>query len=144
MKVIFIQDVKNVGRRGEIKEVADGYAKNFLLLRGLATLVTEKTIQKINQAQIETTDKTAKLKAKIQALKNDGALVFWLKSGKKGEIYGSITQAGIEEELCKKGFEDIKVHIAKPIKIVGEHDIDINVGLGITDKIKILIKPKEL
>ncbi len=140
MKVIFIQDIKNIGKKGEIKEVADGYAKNFLLPKKIAEFADNKTIAKIRDIQTSKENTTAKLEEKIKQLQNANKLEFKLKSGKKGEIYGSITRSDIEKELQKQGFENIEARVLKPIKVIGEHEIEVCAGGGVMGNIKILVK----
>jgi len=140
MKIIFLKDVKNVGRRGEIKEVSDGYAKNFLLPRGIAELATAKIINNINQSRITTGKEVAKKQEKIKRLESEVVLEFKLKTGKKGETYGSVTREDIIEALQQKDYSDIEVLLQKPLKQIGEHVIDISLGQNIIGKIHISIK----
>ena len=142
MKIIFLKDVKNVGRRGEIKEVSDGYAKNFLLPRGIAELATTEIINNINQARISTEKEVAKKQEKIKQLENEVRLEFNLKTGKKGETYGSVTREDIIEALQQKNYNDIEVQLLKPLKQIGEHAVDISYGNNTTGKLNIVIKPE--
>ena len=140
MKIIFLKDVKNVGRRGEIKEVSDGYAKNFLLPRGIAKLATSEVINNINQARIAIENEVAKEKEKIKQLESEVKLEFKLKTGKKGEVYGSVTREEITKALRQKNYNDIEVLLQKPLKEIGGHAINISIGKGIVGKINILVK----
>ena len=142
MKIIFLKDLKNIGRRGEIKEVSDGYAKNFLLPRGIAELATTEIINNINQARISTEKEVAKKQEKIKQLENEVKLEFKLKTGKKGETYGSVTREDIIEALQQKNYNDIEVQLLKPLKQIGEHAVDISYGNNTTGKLNIVIKPE--
>jgi len=142
MKIIFLKDVKNVGRRGEIKEVSDGYAKNFLLPRGIAKLATTEVIKSINEARIVIENEVAKNKEKIKRLENEVKLEFMLKTGKRGEVYGSVTREEIIKTLQQKNFNDIEVLLQKPLKQIGEHAVDISYGNNAVGKINIIIKPE--
>ena len=142
MKIIFLKDLKNIGRRGEIKEVSDGYAKNFLLPRGIAELATTEIINNINQARISTEKEVAKKQEKIKQLENEVRLEFNLKTGKKGETYGSVTREDIIEALQQKNYNDIEVQLLKPLKQIGEHAVDISCGNNTTGKLNIVIKPE--
>ncbi len=142
MKIIFLKDLKNIGRRGEIKEVSDGYAKNFLLPRGIAELATTEIINNINQARISTEKEVAKKQEKIKQLENEVRLEFNLKTGKKGETYGSVTREDIIEALQQKNYNDIEVQLLKPLKQIGEHAVDISYGNNTTGKLNIVIKPE--
>ena len=142
MKIIFLKDVKNVGRRGEIKEVSDGYAKNFLLPRGIAELATAEIINNINQARAATEKEVAKKQEKIKRLASEVILEFKLKTGKKGETYGSVTQEDIIEALQQKDYSDIEVLLQKPLKQIGKHVVDIGYGNNAIGKLNIVIKPE--
>lgn len=142
MKVIFLKDVKGVGRRGEIKEVSDGYAKNFLLPKNIAEPATERVMGEINRANAAAEKEAAGFKDRIKKLEEAGELQFKLKTGKKGEIYGSITREDVERELKNKGFGHIEVKLAKPIKETGKHEVEISIGRGISGKINISVNPE--
>ena len=144
MKIIFLKDVKNVGRRGEIKEVSDGYAKNFLLPRGIAELATTEIINNINQARIATEKGVAKKQEKIKRLESEVVLEFKLKTGKKGEAYGSVTREDIIGALQQKNYSDIEIQLLKPLKQLGEHTVDIIYGNNATGKLNIIIKPETI
>ena len=144
MKIIFLKDVKNVGRHGEIKEVSDGYAKNFLLPQGIAKLATAEVINNINQARVATENEVAKEKEKIKRLESEEKLEFKLKTGKKGEVYGSVTREEIIKALRQKNYSDIEVLLQKPLKQIGEHAVDISYGKNVIGKINIIIKPETI
>jgi large subunit ribosomal protein L9 len=142
MRVIFLKDVKGTGRRGEIKEVSDGYAKNFLLPKGIAEPATERAVGEINRAN-EAIKKVAEgFKDKIKKLEESARLEFKIKTGKKGEVYGSITNEDVEKELKSKGFGNIEARLAKPIKEIGDYEVEISIGRGVTGKIKISVIPE--
>ncbi|MFA4999453.1 MAG: 50S ribosomal protein L9 [Parcubacteria group bacterium] len=136
MKIIFLKDIKNVGRTGDIKEVADGYAKNFLLPQKIAELATERTVRENNQKNIAVEKKIAELKEKLEAVRNT-PLAFHLNTGEKGEVYSSVTKEDITEELKKKGFGQVLIRLEKPIREIGEHEVEINIGKGVTGRIRI-------
>jgi len=141
MKVVFIKDIKNIGRRGDIKEVADGYAKNFLLPKKFALPATAQVMVKIDQERTVIENKVAVLQEIVKQLESIGPLVFWLKSGKKGEIYGSVTGSQIEQVLHEKGFTGVEVILEKPIKEVGESKVGVSIGKGVIGNIKVLVNP---
>ena len=106
MKVILKQDVKKVGKKGEIVEVSDGYARNFLIARGLAVQSTKKSLeilgeQKKEEAALEA-QKEAEARKAAAELENM-TLDFHVKSGKEGKVFGSVSTKQIAEELTKKG-----------------------------------------
>ena len=143
MKVIFSQDVKNVGRRGEIKEVADGYAKNFLFARNLAKPASQNNIKEISQKKGLQEKEEESFKGKIELLKNSGILEFYIKTGSKGEVYSSVTKEDIEKELKKRGFNGVEVKLHKALRELGESEVEVSIGRGVIEKITVLVKPSE-
>lgn len=145
MKVIFIKDLRGQGKRGEIKEVKDGYAKNFLIKNGYASQLNESTLGKYNREckeQQEFDEKQRKeaavLKAKIEKLE----LVFSVKTGKDDRVFGSISQKQIKDALDEKGYNIDKKQIEfdHSISSLGYHDVKINLYKDIFVKIKIKLE----
>ena len=117
MKVILTQDVKKVGKKGEIVNVADGYGQNFLIKNKLAVLATAhgKEIVAQNKEQERLQDLENKKKAEeLKAVLEGITLEFYLSSGKDGKTFGSVSTKNIAEELLKK--HDIKIDKRKFIK----------------------------
>lgn len=148
MKVIFTKDVPAVGKKDEVKNVSDGYARNFLFLKGLARPATENALKNLKHALAE--------KQKTSALGLDQArtlderlktvtLHFKTKIGEKGKAFGSIGAAKIQQELKKKGVtvrkEDILLE--EPIKTLGEKIIPIRLHPEHTAEVKIIIEEEE-
>ncbi|NQY94995.1 MAG: 50S ribosomal protein L9 [Campylobacteraceae bacterium] len=137
MKVLLIKDVKGLGKTGEVKEVKDGYGKNFLVGKGLAKLATNEVMNKYKADQkrkeeakaAEVEDANA-LKEKLSTFK----LTIKHKVGNKGALFGAITNKEISEELKKQTDVEIdKKHIVvkKAIKSVGEYNVDCKLGHAI-------------
>jgi large subunit ribosomal protein L9 len=143
MRVIFLQDVKSIGRKGEIKEVSDGYAKNFLLARGFAAPATAKSVNDAKQKEASMEKEVGDFKNKLESLNSSGKIEFRLKTGKKGEVYSSVTKEDIESELGKKGFHGIDVRLPKPIRDIGETQVDVSIGRGVTGKVTVSVMPIE-
>ena len=148
MKVILTGDVKNIGRRGELKNVKDGYARNFLFPNGLAKLATESSVKisSVQKEKIET--HTADLKTIIDKIVNETSkspLILKIKVGKKGEVFGSVRSGDIKKELIKK-YPELKnksIEIKNDhLRDVGSQPIGIDLGAGIEGKIEILIQPQ--
>ncbi len=139
MKVLLLQDVRGVGRKFEIKEVSDGYARNFLIPKGLAALADEK-----NQAIKTEHDKNeaAALGVLHEAIKRlqQEPLLFTIKGGKHGEVFGSVSKKDIEKALSARGFEKYEVILPHPIKSTGEQEVEVHFGKGIHGKVKINIE----
>lgn len=148
MKVILVQDVKKVGKKGDIVNVADGYGQNFLIKNKLAVLATEtgKNIvaqDKENQRlqDLENKKKAEELKAVLEAL----TLEFALSSGKDGRTFGSVSTKNIVEELSKK--HNIKVDKRKfinahPIQSLGYTQLKIELYKDVIATIKVHLKEK--
>ena len=146
MKIILIEDVKNVGKKGELKEVADGYARNFLIRNRLAVEATahskaileQQKQDKIDQ-EIEDIKKAEALKEKLTTI----TLVFPVKTGEGGKVFGSISSKQIAEELVKKHQVTIdkrKILDNGPFNDLGYSDIRIELHKKVIGTIKIHLK----
>jgi len=142
MKVIFLKDVKGTARKGEIKEVSDGYARNFLIPRQVASIATEQAIKEVDQAKMADKKQADDFKDKIKELESIGPIEFKLKTGKKGEIYDSVTKEEIEKELGKRGFNHVEVRLPKPIREIGSQEVEVTIGKGVVGKITIATEPE--
>ncbi len=137
MKVLLIKDVKSLGKAGEVKEVKDGYGKNFLIAKGFAKHATPEIIEEHKKMMAQ---KEAEEKAEIERLKELAEkldkleVIVRKKVGENGHLFGAVTKEEIAEALKEEhGIEIDKKHITekKPIKSVGEHDVDVKLGHGI-------------
>lgn len=144
MKVVFLKDMKGKGRRGEVKDVSPGYARNFLLPNGIAKIATSEVMAEISHINQELNQEKDILINKIKQLENADALIFKLKTGKKGEVYGSVNKGDIEKQLERNGFKQIEVKLLKPIKELGDFIIEIHTKLGISGKIKISLQSENI
>lgn len=142
MKVIPKTDVKGSGKKGDILEVSDGYAKNFLLKKGLAEIATSKGINEINQKRTadayhkaENIKELKELAAKI----NGTEVSLSIRAGENGKVFGSVTTAQISSALSELGYEIDKKKISTKdaIKTVGVFDAEIRLMEGVTAKIKV-------
>ncbi len=144
MQVIFLKDLKGQGKKGEIKEVSDGYAINFLIKKGIAVKKTAGSLNKLNEQNEEARIKDLELQklAKEDKKKLENmSLVFNAKAGKMDKMFGSISSKQIKEELNKKGFNiDKKQIMMEPITSFGFHNIEINLYKDINANIRIEVK----
>ena len=146
MKVIFLKDVKGQGKKGEIKEVKDGYAKNFLIKKGFAVSCTKRSkeildIQNENKKEME--EKEIKSCNEIKEKLKDTVLSFKVKTGTKDHVFGTISTKQIASELEKKGYkiDKKKIIIDTPINTLGYHNIKINLHKKVVAELKVnLIK----
>lgn len=154
MKVFFLQDVKGVARKRDIKEVSDGYAKNFLIPRGLAKIADEKTVQSVEKEKTAIKIQEDSLdKAKEMILKKlDGKeFHFYAETGEHQEFFKPITKSDIHDALEKslnfisekniraKVLGKMRVNMTRSLKDLGEHEVEINLGGGRKFKILVII-----
>jgi len=137
MEVILKEDVVNLGHRGEVVKVADGFARNYLLPRKLAMQATSANKAVIEQMKAAAARRTATEKAQAEALAvklEPVALDFTRKSGEAGHLFGSVTTADIAAALAEKGFEidRRKIQLAEPIKSVGDVKVAIKLFREVT------------
>ena len=142
MKVIFVKDLKKQAKKGDIKEVKDGYAQNFLIKNGYAIQVTEKNMENVkkeNDAKKEEelilTKEAEKLKQELEKL----TLVFRVKTGDKDKVFGSISPKQIKEELLKKGYKIDKkqIELVTSLQSLGFHKVVITLYKEVKAELKV-------
>jgi len=144
MKLILLKDIKNLGKKFEVKEVAAGYAKNFLIPKGLAKPATKEALEWLGmQKEIEHKKVEEELK-KIQELASsiDGLeITIAVKIGEKGQLFESITSQKIFEKLQESGFKIKKqqINLPKPIAELGEFPIKITFEHNLEAEIKVIV-----
>ena len=143
MKVVFLEDVPNVARAGDVKDVSDGYGRNYLLPKKLALLSKPGAVNQV-KAQIEARAETEKLK-KLAAELNGKEVVFKVKMGAKG-MHGSITAANIATELKNLIGQEVdkrKIELDEPIKQPGSRELAVKLAKGIEPKITVIVTEKD-
>jgi large subunit ribosomal protein L9 len=144
MKVMLVKDVYKLGRAGDIKKVADGYGRNFLIPQGFAVLATEgalKQVQKIKaQAEVRRSSQNEELKGLADALK-EVTLTFAAKAGDTGKLYGSITTQDIAAALTEKVRFEVKRQQVdtQPIRTLGEFTAHVRLTMDLVPEIKIIV-----
>ena len=145
MKVLLLQDVKGSGKKGDIIEVNDGYATNFLLKKNLArkadhSVMLEKQSQMASQERNKQIEKNAALE-KAKKLNNTEVVVF-AKKGENGKLFGAITSKEIAEEIVKQGVEVEKKQIVleSPIKNVGKYFVEAKLYPGVVAKFSVVVE----
>lgn len=144
MKIILLQNIKSLGEKGDIKEVSNGYARNFLLPKKIAMVATEESIksiklQKEKEEEVKTT-KLEELKTLANKLKNRKIIIS--AKEKSGKLFGSITAKTISEELGKEGLKisEDSIIIKEAIKKVGKYEFQIRLAKNIQAKIKLEVR----
>lgn len=146
MKVILTQDIKSVGKKGQILDAADGYARNYLLPKKLAVVADNanlnelKTKQEANKYKKDMSMSVAK---ELSEKMKNYELVFKIKAGENGKTFGSVTSKDIADELNKKYFVEVdkkKVCLNDAIKNLGIYNIEIKLFEGISGTIKVIVQ----
>ena len=148
MEVILKEDVANLGHRGDVVKVADGYGRNFLLPRKLALQATQANKAVIEQMKAAAARRSAteKVQAEELLLKLQSvALSFTRKSGENGQLFGSVTSADIAGELAAKGFDvdRRKIQLDEPIKQLGEHKVTVRLHREVPVEITVHVTKEE-
>jgi large subunit ribosomal protein L9 len=143
MRVVFLKDVRGMAKKGEIREVSEGYARNFLIPKGIAKLATESIVKEIDREKREGEAHAAKLDKKHAALAERLKTEILEFSGKANgsELFGSIGEKDILTELRRRGAESVKLALPHPLKSLGEHAVGARIGNSETE-IKIRITGK--
>ena len=144
MEVILKEDVNNLGSRGDVVKVADGYARNYLLPRKLAMQATAANKAIVEQMKGAAARRSATEKAQAEIVLSQlepVVLSFTRKSGVEGHLFGSVTSADIAAELATKGFEvdRRKIVLGEPLKTVGESKVAIKLHREVTAHITVKV-----
>lgn len=149
MKVILIKDVKGSGKAGDVLNVADGYARNYLLARGFAIEATAKNVNDLagKKAAEQHRLDVAKSEAEATAKNINGkTLVVKAKAGQNGKLFGSVTSSTVSELLKTQFGADIdkkKIVLGSDIKAYGDYSAEIKMTQGVSAKISIKVEPEE-
>lgn len=148
VKVILIEDVKGVGKKGEIKEVSRGYADNYLFPKKLAVPATQENIKALEErkkAEEKKIEKQREAARKIGEVLNDKKLEIKKKAGQSGKLYGAITHKEIADKIKSTFGVEIdkkQISFSSPIKTVGEFEVFIDHGFGIRSRIYLIVEPE--
>ncbi|MGC9468783.1 MAG: 50S ribosomal protein L9 [Anaerolineae bacterium] len=149
MKVFLTKDVEGVGKAQEVIDVADGYARNYLLPRGMAVRATEgriKTAKQIAESQQRHAERTREQAEAIAETLAEKEITFTAKAGETGRLYGSITSADLAERLegeLGQEFDRRWILMDRPIRDVGEHIVDLKLEEGVRGHVKVVVETDE-
>ena len=145
MKVILLKDVRGSGKKGEVVEVNDGYARNFLIKKGLAEIATASKLNDLTQkkaaADYHKAEEVKATKALAAEIKGKSFIVK-IKAGQNGKVFGSVTGANIADALQAAGYDvdKKKVVLPQPIKTLGTYDVELKLMEGVSSKIAVVVE----
>ncbi len=144
MEVILKEDVPKLGRLGEVVRVRDGYARNYLLPRGLAVVADHKNLKVFEHQKRVLADQRERALRQAQTLGEKlGALSLRIpvRAGEEGKLFGSVTNIDIEKALKEKGFdvERRKIHLEQPIKTLGDFEVPVRLTAEVTATVKVSV-----
>ncbi len=148
MKIILLKDIFGLGKSGDIKDVADGYAMNYLMPKGLAEFATNKALDRAQQLKKQRGEETELHIEKMRGLaeKLVGRAITFVEKAQEGKLFGSVTVSKIAEKLSQElglAISDNQVELAHSIKEVGESAVQVNFGEGLKTQIKVVVTAEE-
>lgn len=148
MKVVFLKDVKGTAKKDQIKEVSDGYARNFLIPKGIAAPADTKVINDIKNREASKAHRIATEKAEAVALAaslESKTVKIVAQAGGDGRLYGSVTSKDVADELAKQHgitVDKRKISLSDPIKAYGSYALDVKLYPEVTGKINVTVTDK--
>lgn len=149
MKILLTKDVENLGKAGQIKTVADGYARNFLIPQGMAVPATEgvvKQAQLWSKAEAKRQQKAETEAESLAKVLSQLTLTFKAKAGEKDKLYGSITSSDIVQALEREtghAFDKRKIQLEGPIRELGIHKVPIKLMANIIPEVTVIVEREE-
>ena len=150
MKIILRKDFETLGYVGDIKEVKDGYARNYLIPQGIAYIANQsnlKTFEEVKRQQSRKTLKEVEDAKKFASKIEKEVIKISVKTGGEDKVFGSVTSQIIFDELSNRGFSTLdkrKIQLSEPIKSLGEHIVEIKLHKEVTANLKIQVVKEEL
>jgi large subunit ribosomal protein L9 len=144
MEVILKEDIVNLGKIGEVVRVRDGYARNYLLPRGLVLEANKKNLKTYEHHKKIVGDQKQKIMRQAQAVGDQlagVALTLTMRAGEEGKLFGSVTNIQIEKALKAQGVnvDRRKIHLDEPIKAIGEYDVPVRLSADVTVPLKVSV-----
>jgi large subunit ribosomal protein L9 len=148
MKVILKHDVKGLGREGDLKDVKDGYARNFLLPTGKAVVADKGALANWERHRDQREDRDRAIKAEAEATAErlrELKLEIGVKSGERGRLFGAVTAHQVVEAVRREGIELDRhaLHLREPIKTLGDYRIDVHLMPGVDSVVAVSVVPAE-
>ena len=144
MEVILKEDILNLGKIGEVVRVRDGYARNYLLPRGLVSVANKRNLKTFEHQKKVVADQKQKILRAAQAVADQLSGVgveIPMKVGEEGKLFGSVTNIHIEKALKAKGLnvDRRKIHLDEPIRVVGEYEVPVRLSAEVTVPLKVAV-----
>jgi large subunit ribosomal protein L9 len=147
MRVILREDVANLGHLGDIRDVAAGYARNYLIPRGLVIRATARNVAEVEHERRLIEGRIEKRREELKALAariEQAALTFPVKVGEDGKLFGSVTAKAVAEELERQGMplDRRQLVMDGPLKATGDATLQVDLGHGVTTRLKVSVVPE--
>jgi large subunit ribosomal protein L9 len=147
MELILKEDVANVGKIGEVVRVRDGYARNYLLPRGLVLLANKKNLKTFEHHKKVVADQKQKITREAQSVGHSISAVsitIRMRAGEEGKLFGSVTNIQIEKALKSQGLivDRRKIQLEAPIKVAGDYEVPIRMTADLTVPLKVSVIPE--
>lgn len=148
MEVILKEDITNLGKIGEVVRVRDGFARNYLLPRGLVLVANKKNLKTFEHQKRVVADQKQRILRQAQTLGDQLAsvsVVIPMRTGEEGKLFGSVTSIHIEKALKAKGLDvdRRKIHLEEPIRTLGDFEVPVRMSAELTVPLKVLVVPEE-
>lgn len=149
MQVLLLKDVPNLGKAGTVKNVADGYARNYLFPQKLAVPATPEAMKQAEAIRKAALRRQQRIEEEAEALAKEleaVSLTFKAKAGESGKLYGSVTAAHIAEALSAQmgmEFDKRKIDLEEPLKELGPHQVRIKLAPTVSASIRVVVEPEE-
>jgi len=144
MEVILREDIPNLGKIGEVVRVRDGFARNYLLPRGLVLVANKRNLKTFQHQKKMVADQKQRFLRQAQSVSNELAgvsLTIPMRTGEKGKLFGSVTNIQIEKALKAKGLDvdRRKIHLDEPIKTLGDFEVPVRLTAELTVPLKVSV-----
>lgn len=144
MEVILKEDIVNLGKMGDVVRVRDGYARNYLLPRGLVLMADKKNLKAFEHQRRVIAEQRERVVRQMQTLQEQlsgVSLTLSVRAGEEGKLFGSVTNIDVEKALKRKGFEveRRKIHLPEPIKALGDYEVPVRLAADVTATVKVSV-----
>ena len=147
MEVILREDVPHLGHIGDVVNVKPGYARNYLLPRGLAVVANRRNLRELEHQRRMAAEKRERVRRAAEGLAEQLGklrLVVRARAGEEGKLFGSVTNLDLERALAERGIaiDRRRIRLPEPIKQVGEHRVPVHLGVGVSCELVVEVQPE--